>query len=90
MWSNFRMPQPTNHALYVVFEKELRQVEIGIWKENLHGNTKEFQWVLNGFYMLYHCVAVRVFFPDTDLRLPQLLFEYNLECMISWLRHSEI
>ena len=44
MWSNFRMPQPTNRTLYVVFEKELRQVEIGIWKENPHGNTIELQW----------------------------------------------
>ena len=25
-------------------KKELRQAEIGIWKENQHGNTIEFQW----------------------------------------------
>ena len=39
MWSNFRTLQPTNHTLYAVFKKELRQAEIGILKENPHGNT---------------------------------------------------
>ena len=34
--------------------------------------------------------AVRVFFLDTDLSLPQFPFEYNIECMVSWLRRSEI
>ena len=43
MWSNFRTPQPTNHTLYVIFKKGLRPAEIGIWKENPHGNTIEFQ-----------------------------------------------
>jgi len=42
MWSKFRLPQPTNHALSVIFKKELRQVEIGIWKGNPHGNAIEF------------------------------------------------
>ena len=37
-----------------------------------------------------YSVAVRVFFPDTDLRLPQFLFKYDIECMVSWLRRSEI
>ena len=41
MWSSFRTPQPTKKE----FKKELRQAEIGIWGENPHGNTKEFQWV---------------------------------------------
>ena len=58
--SKVRTPQPTNHTLYVVFKKELRHVEIGIWKENLHGNTIEFQWASICFHILYHCVAVRV------------------------------
>ena len=44
MWSNFRTPQPTNHTLYFIFKKELRPAEIGIWKENPHGNTIELQW----------------------------------------------
>jgi len=35
-------------------------------------------------------VAVWVFFPDTNLRLPYFLFEYVLECMVSWLRRSKI
>ena len=37
-----------------------------------------------------YSVAVRVFFPDTNLRLPQFLFKYNLECLVSWRRRSEI
>ena len=37
-----------------------------------------------------YSVALRVFFPDTNLRLHQLLFDYNKECMVSWLRRSEI
>ena len=45
MWSNFRTPQPTNHTLYVVFKKELRQVEIGIWKENPHGNGRKIVFI---------------------------------------------
>ena len=36
-----------------------------------------------------YSVAVRVFFPDTELRLPQLLFKYDIECMVCWLRRSE-
>ena len=35
-----------------------------------------------------YSVAVRVFFLDADLRLPQFLFKYEIECMVSWLRHS--
>ena len=37
-----------------------------------------------------YSVAVRVFFPDTDLRLPQFFFKYDIECLVSWLRLSEI
>ena len=34
MWSNFRTPQPTNRTFYVIFKKELRQAEIGIYSFN--------------------------------------------------------
>ena len=37
-----------------------------------------------------YSVAVRVFFPDTDLRLSQFLFERDIEFMVSWQRLSEI
>ena len=33
---------------------------------------------------------MRVFFPDTNLRLPQFVFKYNLECLVSWRWRSEI
>ena len=62
MWSNFRTPQPTNHTLYVVFKKELRQAEIGIWKENPHGNTIEFQWAKVAF--IYFTIVLPCGFLD--------------------------
>ena len=73
MWSNFRTPQPTNHTLYVIFKKELRQAEIGIWKENPHGNTmvKYMKAILRP--LKPYSVAVWVFFPDTNLHLPRFL-----------------
>ena len=37
-----------------------------------------------------YSVAVWVFFPDTNLRLPKFLFKYDLECMVYWLRRFKI
>ena len=35
-------------------------------------------------------IAVWVLIQDTDLRLPQFLFKYHIECMVSWRKSSEI
>ena len=37
-----------------------------------------------------YSVALWVFFPDTNLCLPQFIFKYNLKCMVSWMRRSKI
>ena len=75
-----RLSQLTIHS--VVFKKELRQVEINIWKENPRGDTIQFQWAWNSFHIIYHCVAVRVSWSNTDLCLCDLLPKCRLACTV--------
>ena len=50
------------------------QAEVGIWSRNPHGNTmvKYRKAILRPLKLF--SVAMLVFFPDTDLRVPQFLF----------------
>ena len=88
--SKFKRPPPSNHTCSVAFGQKVRQAEVGNWSRNPHGNTMvKYMKVILRPLKLYS-VAVWVFFPDTNLRLSQFLFKYDIECMVSWLRRSEI